>query len=84
VKKNRSLVLVTAVVVLFATLFLAVPRLEAICGDCAIIDNEPFCVSPPPDFEICTVAPGWMIVVVMGRYMKVWGETCQVYATCAE
>ncbi len=81
--KSRPLTLVTAVLMLVVALIVAAPPLEAICGDCAVILNEPACVSPPPDFVVCSVRPGYQWVVVMGRLIRVEGTVCEASVPCA-
>lgn len=81
--KNRPLTLVTAALVLVVALLVATTPLEAICGDCAVILNEPTCVSPPPNFLFCSVKQGYQWVVVMGTLIRVEGPVCETSVSCA-
>lgn len=82
-RRNRSLTLVAAALALFAILLFAVPDLEAICGDCIVILDQPECASPPANFAICRYFWEYEFYVIAGKIVRVKVRNCEGIVECA-
>jgi hypothetical protein len=75
--------LVVAGLTVFALLVLAVPKVEALCGDCVVILLEPECASPPPNFALCRIYYEREFYYVGGTIVVLWFQRCEGIVECA-